>query len=94
MRLATTLHRLHAIPCPACHGHGITHGVFHRFECATCGGAGAVTRVGGRRLDALATGVIARAKAADEAARQNVRAARLDFGTPDKWRLVNNYRGD
>lgn len=90
MSMPQVLNQLQATACPQCNGHGFTRGVFHAFPCFECGEVGYVQRHGQRRLDRLASGVIARAKAEQAAAR----AQRIDTGTPDNWTLKNNYRGD
>ena len=86
-----TLAQLQAVACRDCHGHGYTHGLFHRFACATCGEVGYVQHPGHRLLDRLAVGVIARARAQQQAA---AAARRENTGTPDNWILKNNFRGD
>ena len=94
MMIEQTRRRLGALPCDDCRGQGHTRGLFHPITCLACEGTGHVQDVTGRPIDTLAAAIVAQAMATDAAEIRRQRLAALDTGTPDRWTLRNNFRGD
>lgn len=94
MNISATLTRIEAVLCTTCNGHGVTHGVFHRFPCEDCYETGYVQLANQQPLDTIAVSIVANAKQAAAAAQSRARLNGRDRGTPDNWVLKNNFRGD